>query len=80
MMIFDAIGNLVYSRKNDQNLTPQDWYSSNKAAGDKEQLVLYWNGITDYDKKASPGIYRAIAILKINGEVRKHVGNIGIGR
>jgi hypothetical protein len=79
MMIFDAIGNLVYSRKSATNLVPDEWYSGG-VAGERRQLVFYWNGITDKNMKAAPGIYRVILTLDFGREKRKYKGNLGIGR
>jgi fibro-slime domain-containing protein len=88
LMIFDAVGNLVYKRQNTDNiLTPEiapvlctDW-----VPGEVKQIALYWNGITDNNgssyRKAAPGIYRVVLFLTsdIDG-TRKYTGNVGVGR
>jgi hypothetical protein len=79
MMIFDAVGNLVYSRKSSDNLIPESWHSD-WVQGSNRQLVFYWNGITDRDMRAAPGIYRTVIMVKWGNQHRKYVGNIGIGR
>lgn len=79
LMIFDAIGNLVYTRKNEDDMVPASWHSD-WTAGTGRQLVFYWNGITDKGVRAAPGIYRTVLLVKWGGEQRKFIGNVGVGR
>jgi hypothetical protein len=79
MMIFDAIGNLVYSRKSADNLMAQEW-ESNWVAGETRKLAFYWNGITDRELKAAPGMYRLMLVLSFDGIQRKYTGTLGVGR
>jgi hypothetical protein len=80
LMVFDEIGNLVYSRKSDDNIVPNDWLEDG-IGGSTRQLVLYWNGMTDRRTKAAPGLYRSILFVKVSGlEGTKYTGNLGIAR
>jgi hypothetical protein len=80
LMIYDAVGNLVYSRKNDRDLVPPSWHATNWVPGEMRQLIFYWNGISDQDFKAAPGIYRIVVFLKYGTQSSKYVGNMGIQR
>jgi hypothetical protein len=79
LMVFDNVGNLVYSLKNDDNVIPDQWQAGRKG-GEIRQLVFYWNGITSENRKAAPGIYRAILFISTDTKQQKFLGNIGIGR
>lgn len=79
MLIFDAIGNLVYTRENRDNLIP-DGMRSAWDPGETHQLLFYWNGITDANRAAAPGVYRVMLYLNFGGDVRKFRGNLGIAR
>jgi fibro-slime domain-containing protein len=79
LLIFDAVGNLVYTRENKDNLVPADWL--NTSGGETNQIVLYWNGMTDLGAKSAPGIYRSVLFIKVNGEdPRKYTGTVGVAR
>jgi fibro-slime domain-containing protein len=78
--IYDAVGNMVYSKQNQTNIIPQVW-RENWVGGETKQLVFYWNGITKQDLKAAPGIYRAVVYIKSNiSDESKYTGNVGVGR
>jgi hypothetical protein len=78
LMVFDAVGNLVHKRATD-NAIPQDW-RDNWLGGTSRDLNFYWNGITDRDTRAAPGIYRMIVYLHFVGGERKFSKNVGIAR
>ncbi len=80
LMVFDAIGNLVYTRKATRDELVEPISNRRWIPGTTEQLVFYWNGITDQDRAAAPGIYRTIMYLEIDGEQLKLSTNLGIGR
>jgi hypothetical protein len=80
MMVFDAVGNLVYSRQNNDNVLPMEDWANSWVPGSMRKLVFYWNGITDRDTRAAPGIYRAIVNLEFDGKQERYVTNVGIGR
>ncbi len=81
MIIFDAVGNLVYTRENRSNLIPSEWRNlSLKEEGEGRQLVFYWNGMTESRKKAAPGLYRVALFIDFDGTQRKYTGNVGISR
>jgi hypothetical protein len=81
MMIFDQVGNMVYSRKNNNDLIPSWWRSSDEwITGETRDLVFYWNGVNDRNTKAAPGIYRVIVFLKCGVLTSKFTGNVGISR
>ncbi len=79
LLVFDAIGNLVHTQENQDNVLSADLSAGE---GDSESTVLgfYWNGTTDRGQKAAPGVYRVIIHLVSGGQVSKYIGNIGIGR
>ncbi len=79
LLIFDAIGNLVHTQENQDNVLSDDLRASRD---DSESTVLgfYWNGTTDRRQKAAPGVYRVIVHLLSGGQTKKYIGNIGIGR
>jgi hypothetical protein len=79
LLIFDAIGNLVYSRNSDDDVIPEKW-NDDPWNNENRQLVFYWNGISNDNRKSSPGIYRAIVYIDLPTIQRKYVGNIGISR
>jgi fibro-slime domain-containing protein len=79
LMIFDAVGNLVYTKKNDRDLIPANW-RTDWVPGSTRQLIFYWNGITDSDLKAAAGVYRVVVYLKYKTQSNKFTGNLGIGR
>ncbi|MFP4415674.1 MAG: hypothetical protein ACLFSB_00230 [Chitinispirillaceae bacterium] len=80
MMVFDAIGNLVYQRKGAGDQVVEAISNQNWIPGTTRQLVFYWNGITDQNRAAAPGPYRVIVHLKIDGEEMRLSTNMGIGR
>ncbi|MBD3391514.1 MAG: fibro-slime domain-containing protein [Chitinivibrionales bacterium] len=80
LMTFDAVGNLAYSMRNDNDIIPQKWRNEGWDPGEQRQLVFYWNGITNDNRKAAPGIYRAIIYLDTQTKQQKFIGNVGIGR
>ncbi len=79
LSIYDCIGNRVYSRRSGfdfLNEVPRtDWVT-----GTSQQLTVYWNGITDENRAAAPGIYRVIMMIEVDDEQVKIHGNLGIGR
>ena len=79
MLVFDAVGNLVYSAKNKDNIIPAAWLAG-RQGGEVKQLVFYWNGITNDKRKAAPGIYRVFIYLDTKTSQKKYTGNVGIGR
>ncbi len=78
LMVFDAVGNLVYTREND-NVLPEKWRTS-EFDSSRVKLVFYWNGMTDQNMKAAPGLYRVIVFLDTGREKSKYRGNVGISR
>jgi hypothetical protein len=70
---------MVYERENTVNIVPADWYQDG-VAGETRQLVFYWNGISDNNQKAAPGIYRVAVLIDMDGKKQKFIGNLGIGR
>jgi hypothetical protein len=79
LMVFDAVGNLVYDIANHDNVIPPEWEQQQQGDEDR-QLVFYWNGISNDNRAAAPGIYRVIVFLDTPTEQQKFIGNIGIGR
>ncbi|MBD3390892.1 MAG: hypothetical protein GF418_02510 [Chitinivibrionales bacterium] len=79
MLVFDAVGNLAYSVENTSNVLPGEWLTE-RVGGEWRQLVFYWNGITNDNRKASPGIYRVIIFVDTQEQQLKFLGNVGIGR
>jgi|GEM_PF-3947235 len=79
MLIFDAVGNLVYSRKSDDDVIPEQWRNE-PWNNENRQLVFYWNGITNDNRKAAPGIYRTIIYIDTESRQQKFLGNVGIAR
>jgi hypothetical protein len=77
LLIFDAIGNLVYSRKSNGPLD-----LDNAETGTIKQAAFYWNGITDKNRKAAPGIYKAVVVVENpkGSRIPPYRSNIGIGR
>jgi hypothetical protein len=79
LLVFDNVGNLTYSARNDANVIPAQW-QADRTGGEVRQLVFYWNGITSENRKAAPGIYRAILYISTDTKQQKFLGNIGIAR
>ena len=79
MMVFDAVGNLAYSRTSGDDVIPAEW-RNDPWNNENRQLVFYWNGITNDNRKASPGIYRVVIYLDSESRQEKFLGNVGIGR
>ncbi|MBD3322604.1 MAG: hypothetical protein GF350_16000 [Chitinivibrionales bacterium] len=64
LKIYDVVGNLVYSRDNQDNLVLEEWRTSVAWTGDK-QLGFRWLGVNDKGMKVAPGAYNAILRLHI---------------
>ncbi len=79
MIVFDAVGNMVYSIESEGNVIPGEWLEE-RMGSEVHQLVFYWNGITSDRRKAAPGIYRVVIYLDTKTEQEKFTGNVGIGR
>jgi hypothetical protein len=66
-----------------KEISPRQWLT-NGVAGEHKQIVFYWNGITDRNVRAAPGIYRVITYMKYHDGretvEKEHIGNIGIGK
>ncbi len=81
LVVFDAVGNLVYTIRNDNDIIPEKWREPpGWIPGEQKQLVFYWNGITSDNRKAAPGIYRAIVYIDTKTRQQRFVGNVGVGR
>jgi hypothetical protein len=84
MMIFDAVGNLVYTNKSLGNVIPPD--KQQLLANDIEKITLnfYWHGITDRGMRAAPGVYQVNVYIKVvNGKLKellKYSETIAVGR
>ncbi len=83
LMIFDAVGNLVFAKENRNNVLPDDWQIPDinqiKESGTL-QLIFYWDGVTDRDRKACPGIYRVALTVQYGKNTRKVTGTLAVGR
>jgi fibro-slime domain-containing protein len=80
MMIFDNVGNLTYTRKNDRDMIPAAWRNDEWVSGETRHFAFYWNGITDKGAKAAPGVYRVVVFLKYGNQTTKYTGELGITR
>lgn len=80
LLVFDAIGNLVYARENKEDMLDDPSIRSLAANADDAQLAFYWNGVTDEGRVVAPGIYRVVVNLVSNGETIRYVENLGVVR
>lgn len=66
LMVFDAVGNLAFSKASDDNFIDDlpDWQQQNLISGDGPvTLSFYWSGCTSRGMKAAPGVYRLIVYV-----------------
>lgn len=64
LSVYDIVGNLVYRRDAEGNIVPNEW-RQNWEGGKVRQMAFYWSGMTDQDRPAAPGSYRAVVNLTI---------------
>jgi fibro-slime domain-containing protein len=81
LMVFDAVGNLTYTNQNrSQNgVVPEEW-KKDWQSGTRKRFVFYWNGITDRNIKAAPGIYKMVVYLYYEGQQVRYESNVGVRR
>ncbi len=70
MIVFDAVGNLVYSNKSDDNIlddneVPDHLVQVLKDGVETVQFPLYWHGITSKGMKSAPGLYKIIIFANV---------------
>jgi hypothetical protein len=87
LSVYDIVGNLVYRRdtEENQNLVLDEW-RENWEGGKVRQMAFYWSGMTDQDRPAAPGSYRAVVNLTItyidpygNVKTEELVEAVGLG-
>jgi hypothetical protein len=78
LLVFDAIGNLVHQRT-EEDIIPPEW-RENCVPGREMELNFYWNGITDRNTRAAPGIYKVMVSIRYQGQEQVFRTNVGIGR
>jgi hypothetical protein len=82
LRVYDLAGNLVYLRKNDNDLIPAKWRST-WYAGSRD-ICFYWNGLNDKGMRCAAGAYRTIlqvAFITSDKTTRQtYTGTAGVAR
>ncbi len=77
LKIFDAIGNIVNSASENNDIIPSEWRTGPTTVHDVD---FYWNGTNHKGMTVAPGIYRVILLLESNSSKQKLIGTVGISR
>lgn len=86
--IYDAVGNQVITRTNNNLLESISKSDLQKSRGSLYDIDLYWNGFTGRKMKAAPGIYKVMVYLEYYGSKSANdynknfkplIDNVGIG-
>lgn len=77
LKVFDAIGNIVNSASENNDIIPAEWRTGPTTVHD---IDFYWNGTNQKGMMVAPGIYRIILFLESNSSRQKLIGTVGITR